>query len=170
MSSDEYEPWYYAVANGHSLGVFTDWNDAMDSTYGYAFSKWQKFSTFGEAEEFLHANGVIVARLGQRHNGEVTWTAYDVTDPNAKAFVAFCDGSALRNGSVDCTAAYAAPFPHNQEWNEVKVLQGTYATSNRAEYHAVLAVMQRAATVDPGKSRPVIIFTDSELLVNTMEN
>ncbi|KAG6612078.1 Ribonuclease H [Phytophthora cinnamomi] len=169
MSSDEYEPWYYAVANGYKLGVFTDLDDALNSTYGYSYSNWQKFSTFEDAEEFLHANGVIVKRLAQRHNGELTWTAYDVLDPNVKAFVAFCDGSALRNGSEDCTAAYAALFPHNQAWNEVKVLQDTYATSNRAEYSAALAVMKRAARVDPDRSRPVIIFTDSELLVNTME-
>ncbi|KAE8989741.1 hypothetical protein PR001_g21688 [Phytophthora rubi] len=166
----DHRPWYYAVASGYTLGVFTDLEDALDSTYGYSNSLWQKFPTFGEAEEFLHANGVIVKRLAQRRNGELTWTAYDVMDPNVEAFVAFCDGSALRNGRADCTAAYAALFPHNQAWNEVEVLRDTYATSNRAEYSAALAVMKRAAVVDPGRSRPVIIFTDSELLVNTMEN
>ncbi|POM72006.1 Ribonuclease H domain containing hypothetical protein [Phytophthora palmivora] len=89
-------------------------------------------------------------------------------DPNVKAFVAFCDGSALRNGSPDCTAAYAALFPHNQAWNEIKVLRGTLATSNRAEYSAAHAVMKRAAKMDPSRTQPVIIFTDSELLIDTM--
>lgn len=52
----------------------------------------------------------------------------------------------------------------------MKVLRDTYATSNRAEYSAALVVVKRAAMVYPGRSRPVIIFTDSELLINTMEN
>lgn len=107
-------------------------------------------------------------RLGQRHSGETTWAGYDVMDPNGKALVAFCDGSTMRNGSVDCTAAYAALFSHNEAWNEVKVLRDPYATSNRAEYSAALAVMRRAARMDPSKTRPVIVFTDSELLINTM--
>lgn len=88
-------------------------DDALDSTHGYSYSLWRKLPTFGEAEEFLHANGVIVKRLAQRHNGELTWTAYDVMDPDVNAFVAFCDGCALRNGRADCTAAYDALFPHN---------------------------------------------------------
>ncbi|OWZ11627.1 hypothetical protein PHMEG_00015322 [Phytophthora megakarya] len=160
--------WYYAVASGYTIGIFTDVDDALESTMGYSYSNWKKFDSFDDAEEFLHSNGVIVKREAQRFNGELTWTAYDVMDPNVKAFVAFCDGSALRNGSPDCTAAYAALFPHNQQWNEVKVLGGSYATSNRAEYSGALAVMRRAARVDPNRTRPAIIFTDSELLIKTM--
>jgi ribonuclease HI len=111
---------------------------------------------------------VIVNRGGQRHNGEVTWTAYNVMGPNVEALVAFCDSSALSNGCVDCTAVYAALFSHNQEWKKVEVLRDPFATSNRAEYSIALAVMRRAASVDPSRTWPVIIFTDSELLINTM--
>jgi hypothetical protein len=96
MSSDEFEPWYYAVASGHTLGVFTDLEDALDSTLNFSFSKWKTFGTFADAEEFLHASGVILSRGGQHRNGQVTWPAYDVMDPSGKAIVAFCDGSELR--------------------------------------------------------------------------
>ncbi|KAL3658636.1 hypothetical protein V7S43_016272 [Phytophthora oleae] len=168
MSSDEYEPWYYAVARGYTLGIFTDLDDALESTLNYSYSNWKKFCTFDDAEEFLHENGVIVSRGGVCRHGETTWPAYNVMDPNVKTFVVFCDGSALRNGRQDATAAYAALFPHQPAWHEVRVVTDDYVTSNRAEYSAALAVMKRAALQDPSKTRPVIIFTDSELLINTM--
>ncbi|KAG1695378.1 hypothetical protein DVH05_020416 [Phytophthora capsici] len=167
-SSEEYEPWHYAVARGNTLGIFTDLDDALESTLNYSYSNWKKFSDFADAEEFLHENGVIVSRGGVTRCGETTWPAYDVMDPNVKAFVAFCDGSALRNGRRDATAAYAALFPHQPAWHEVRVMKDDYVTSNRAEYSAALAVMKRAALEDPYRNRPVIIFTDSELLIKTM--
>jgi len=165
MSYAKNEPWYCAVANGHRLGIFTNVDEALESTF--SFSGWQKCGSFDEAEDFLHANGVIVDYYdSQRHNG--TWPGYNVMDPNGTAIVAFCDGSALRNGRADCTAAYAALFPHHPEWDDVEVLGDAHASSNGAEYSAALAVMRRAAAADPNGIRPVIIFTDSELLVNTM--
>ncbi|KAG7395668.1 RNA-DNA hybrid ribonuclease [Phytophthora boehmeriae] len=90
-------------------------------------------------------------------------------DPNRHTFVAFCDGSALRNGKPNCVAAYACLFPQNEAWNEVKVLnENCISTNNRAEYKAALAAVKRAVMEDPSSRRIVVIFTDSELLTNTM--
>ncbi|RLN74105.1 hypothetical protein BBJ28_00018390 [Nothophytophthora sp. Chile5] len=54
-------------------------------------------------------------------------------------------------------------------WNDVQVLNKEYATSIRAEYYAALAVLEQAGRVDPHKYKALAIFTDSEVLINTME-
>ncbi|RLN90259.1 hypothetical protein BBJ28_00016865, partial [Nothophytophthora sp. Chile5] len=101
-------------------------------------------------------------------DGSWIWKAYEAMYPSDDVIVAFCDGSALRNGRQDCTAAYACLFPHSENWNEVRVLNEEHVTSNRAEYRAALAALKQADRMDPNKQKMLVVFTDSELLHNTM--
>ncbi|RLN74102.1 hypothetical protein BBJ28_00018391 [Nothophytophthora sp. Chile5] len=170
MSSDDGDDCYYAVESGRSLGIFTNLDDALESTLGYSNARWKKFWNFEDAEEFLRGWGVIANRMGQDYmGGSWFWKAYEAMNPSDDVIVAFCDGSALRNGRQDCTAAYACLFPHDEGWNEVRVLNEEHVTSNRAEYRAALVALKQADRMDPNKQKALVVFTDSELLHNTMK-
>jgi len=46
-------PWYYAVKNGRTIGIFTDWGEASESVTGYPDARFKKFRTLKDAQEYL---------------------------------------------------------------------------------------------------------------------
>lgn len=46
-------PWYYAVKNGRTVGIFTDWAEASASVTGYPDARFKKFRALKDAEEFM---------------------------------------------------------------------------------------------------------------------
>jgi len=75
----------------------------------------------------------------------------------------FCDGSCVPG---KC-GGFAAVFPDQQDMNISEKLLGKL-TNNRAEYMGLIRGLQQANVIDPLRLRKVAVFTDSELLVNTI--
>ncbi|EDK46763.1 conserved hypothetical protein [Lodderomyces elongisporus NRRL YB-4239] len=48
---------YYAVANGRSKGVYTNWNQCKDQVNGYSGAQYKKFDTLNEARLFASGGG-----------------------------------------------------------------------------------------------------------------
>lgn len=46
-------PWYYAVKNGRTVGIFTDWAEASASVTGYPDARFKKFRVLKDAQEFM---------------------------------------------------------------------------------------------------------------------
>lgn len=46
-------PWYYAVKNGRTVGIFTDWAEASASVTGYPDARFKKFRALKDAKEFI---------------------------------------------------------------------------------------------------------------------
>lgn len=46
-------PWFYAVRNGRSVGIFTDWAEASASVTGYPDARFKKFRALKDAQEFM---------------------------------------------------------------------------------------------------------------------
>ena len=46
-------PWYYAVKNGHTVGIFTDWAEASASVTGYPDARFKKFRALKDAQGFM---------------------------------------------------------------------------------------------------------------------
>lgn len=46
-------PWFYAVRNGRSVGIFTDWGKASESVTGYPDARFKKFRVLKDAQEFM---------------------------------------------------------------------------------------------------------------------
>lgn len=136
----------------------------------------KKFPTFEEAHEFLNQYGLRVDHGYNYADGTRLWFAYamnsgggDFPDPlHPSSLVAFCGGSALRNGEPDCDAVYACVFPHQRDWDVVEQVEGPWPTSNRAEYMTALAALQRANIEDKHKTKVLFIYSDSKLLVESM--
>ncbi|KAG2781867.1 hypothetical protein PC129_g20464 [Phytophthora cactorum] len=49
----EEEKWYYAVAVGRRVGIYTDHQDAMDQVYGYSSFRMKKFLDYSNALDYL---------------------------------------------------------------------------------------------------------------------
>lgn len=52
-SPQEKMPWYYAVRNGRTIGIFTDWAEASESVTGYPDARFKKFRALKDAQEFM---------------------------------------------------------------------------------------------------------------------
>lgn len=46
-------PWFYAVRNGRSVGIFTDWAEASASVTGYSDARFKKFRALKDAQKFM---------------------------------------------------------------------------------------------------------------------
>lgn len=46
-------PWYYAVKNGRTVGIFTDWAEASASVTGYPDARFKKFRALKDAQGFI---------------------------------------------------------------------------------------------------------------------
>lgn len=47
---------FYAVQNGRSTGVFTDWNQCSSQVKGYQGAVYKKFDTYQEAQAFSESS------------------------------------------------------------------------------------------------------------------
>jgi len=88
----------------------------------------------------------------------------------AKPIIFFCDGSAINNGSPKCKAGYAAVFPNHPHLTISGKLENRnyIPTNNRAEYMAFIKGMGQVDREDPKYERLVEVYTDSKLLMKTI--
>jgi ribonuclease HI len=81
--------------------------------------------------------------------------------------VVYTDGSAFNNGKKHAKAGYAVVFPDYPEHTRGYPLEGTQQTNNRAEYMGAITACAIADAIDGTRTRPLHIYTDSQLLINT---
>ena len=93
----------------------------------------------------------------------------DYAPPPADIIV-FTDGACIHNGKPGARGAYAAVWPNYMHLNFGLLLPPTEKqTNNRAELRAVLAAIERTdQVIDPNRARPIVVHTDSMLIVNTV--
>ena len=83
----------------------------------------------------------------------------------------FTDGAALSNSrtSIRSKAGFATVWPEYDEYTYCQaLLPSDIHTNNRAELHGVLHALKQANEIDPSKQVPLIIFTDSMLVINSI--
>lgn len=97
--------------------------------------------------------------------------AFGITQELPKPLIAFTDGSCVGNGSNHAKGGFAVVWPHTPEHNigiqMKKEIHGTI-TNNRAELYAILQAFQIAEKINPENSKTLEIYSDSKLLVQTM--
>lgn len=176
-SAAEDEDWYYAVGAGRVPGIYTHAEDALEQTCGFSGARMRKFARFWEAEAFLARFSLVLENrcAFQDSAGDRHWYARDrpwhATDPKDPAsLVAFCHGSALRNGSQNASVAFACVFPHRRDWDVVARQRKAPLTNNRAEFNAVIAALRRANAEDPDRTKKLFVFTNSQLLIDTVRS
>lgn len=83
--------------------------------------------------------------------------------------ICFTDGACKGNGKSKSIAGYATVWPENQEYNFASLLPvGRVHTNNRAEALGIITAFEQASIIDSTFERPLYIYTDSMLLVNSI--
>lgn len=80
----------------------------------------------------------------------------------------FTDGAAQGNGRKGCKAGLGVVFPAQPDLNLSEALPSVPTpTNNRAELLAIIRAIEQSDVIDPNKSQPLHIKSDSELCVST---
>lgn len=156
---------YYAVAKGRSPGIYTNWNEAKKQVDGFKRPVYKKFDTRAEAQNFMsqHENHQVPVKT-------MSLTAFfqveEEPQEGDKTLIAFTDGSAINNGQKNCRSGYAVVFPYHSEYDfKAKIQNGT---NNIAEFKAVIKAIEIANDVDKEFIKTLVVYTDSMLLINTV--
>lgn len=161
---------YYAVAKGICPGVYTSWGDTKAQIDGYKGAKYKSFATEKEAKDFV--KGVEPQSLQKESNQNFPLgKLVSVEDPkeDENTLIVFTDGSALANGKKNAIASYATVWPFHAELDFGSRLPKTEVqTNNRGEYRALIHAYMQADVLDPNRSKTLIVYTDSMLLINSL--
>lgn len=144
---------YYAVAEGRSRGIFTDWPTAEKQVKGFGGAKYKSFPSESEAKAWL-ANPVYKKKVRQPRAKQLPQES--VTDP--EAIVIYTDGGAINNPGP---GGYGVVIQKNGNFRE---LTGGYrfTTNNRMEMMAAIVALKEVQ--DAG--RAIYLYSDSSYLVN----
>lgn len=146
---------HYAVHKGHCTGVFSTWEEAKQQVVGFKGAIFKKFKTLNEAQSFA------------KHGKVVLEEQEEVIPHNQEELVVFTDGSSIGNGSEYSVAHYAVVWPFVPSFQERHAMPNG-STNNQAEYMACIRALEQALELDSGCHKPLHIYTDSKLLVNSM--
>jgi ribonuclease HI len=80
-----------------------------------------------------------------------------------KTLICFTDGSYLKANSK---GGFSVVWPYHEELDYAEKL--VPSTNNRAEYSGVIHALKQADELDPTKTKTLIIYTDSMLIINSM--
>ena len=88
---------------------------------------------------------------------------------NDNILIYFTDGSCFCNGKKNAMAGFAVIWPYHEEYNFAKKLPPEQPqTNNRAEYSALIHAFLQANRIDPEKKKTLVVYTDSMLLIKSL--
>ncbi|KAG7396152.1 hypothetical protein PHYBOEH_002756 [Phytophthora boehmeriae] len=163
----------YIVTKGRQPGIYKTWSEAEQQVKGFKEAKFKKFNTETEAREFMEKT-LTEMELEQtlalldlnKDRSEKKWLK-SLQEAHPGALVAFCSGSAPRNGQEDCVAAYAVSFPF--EGRARFVMEVTERpTNNRADCLAAQTATVLAQLLDTTGEKKLVIYSRYQGLVHAM--
>ena len=143
---------FYAVANGKDVGVFTNWGDCNASIKGYKNAIYRKFNTKDEAELFIMNNKSSQQDEIIKNNGTFIPDYYVYTD-----------GACSKNGYKNALAGIGIYFGDNDTRNLSQRIEGKQ-TNNTAELSAVIETY-KIIYDDIISGKNIAIVTDSEYVI-----
>ena len=141
---------FYAVANGRTTGIFTNWHDCNDSVKGFKNAIYKKFDKKEEAENFIQSN---------RYK--------DTTETNKTHFIpddyVYTDGACSNNGKENASAGIGIFFGMGDVRNVSKKIEGKQ-TNNIAELTAIIETYY-IIEKDIINGKKIAIMSDSEYAI-----
>lgn len=149
---------YYAVANGHNIGIYNFWNDCKEQILGYSGAVYKKFNNEKDAEEYILNVSSISSEIF-----EIIYNKFRLDEVN---YYVYTDGSCYKNGTIDSLSGIGIFFGINNKKNISKVLYDTNLkhTNNRAELYAIIEAYN-IIKEDLNNNIKICIFTDSEYCI-----
>ena len=138
---------FYAVANGRTIQIFSNWNDCNDSVKGYKHAIYKKFETMEEAEIFM-----------QIHKPDI-----EIQEDTSIDYYVYTDGGCSNNGQASAIAGIGIFFGLNDSRNVSKQIDGKQ-TNNTAELSAIIetyAIIEK----DVLRGKNIAIVSDSEYAI-----
>jgi ribonuclease HI len=149
---------FYAVANGRTIGIFSNWKDCNDSVKGYKNAIYKKFDTKEDAELFIQA----------KYN--ITETSKIISIENTIDFIpdyyVYTDGACSNNGKVNACAGIGIFFAINDNRNVSRKIDGKQ-TNNTAELRAIIDTYPIIEN-DIIHGTKITIVTDSEYAIKCL--
>ncbi|XP_046455643.1 ribonuclease H1-like isoform X3 [Daphnia pulex] len=185
-TSGSQSKYYYAVAIGKNVGIYSTWAECKAQVNGCGFTKYRKFGTQKEAEQFIQENQI---QKGARASVDVSQSSKSLLSnfpavPSDKdicvrnlstvsfgdhpfqrdedGFVhCYTDGSCEKNGQVGAKAGVGVWFGVDHPLNVSEPVVGP-PTNNVAEIQAATKAIQVAQNCGISKLQ---INTDSQFLI-----
>ena len=142
---------FYAVANGRTIGIFSNWNDCSNSVKGHKNAIYKKFNTKEEAEQFILSNMKTPDELK---------TKIPTISSFTPDYYVYTDGACSNNGKKWASAGIGIFFGINDPRNVSQIIEGKQ-TNNTAELSAIIHTYPIIKN-DVLHGAKVAIVTDSE--------
>lgn len=156
---------YYAVRKGKVPGVYVSWDEAKKQIEGFRGAKYKKFNTAKEAHAFMKDEQPEL----KQQTIESFFKPEGDPQESDKSLIVFTDGSCTANGRRGAKAGYAVVWPYHREYDYGSPLDPSeMQTNNRGEYTALIHALRQADELDPTKKKTLIVYTDSQLLINSV--
>jgi len=146
---------FYAVANGKTIGVFSNWNDCNTSVKGYKHAIYKKFDTLEEANRFICLN-----KVGSEEK--------ESTDTFHPDYYVYTDGACSNNGKANASAGIGIFFGIDDLRNVSKKIEGKQ-TNNIAELTAIIETYCIIEN-DIINGQKIAIVTDSEYAIKCVSS
>jgi ribonuclease HI len=143
---------FYAVANGRSVGVFTNWTNCKHSVQGFSGAVFKKFDTKIDAEAFIASKSL-------NKNVGLTEVSIQSNESHTDYYV-YTDGACSKNGMRGASAGIGVYFGEDDVRNVSKRLPGKQ-TNNVAELTAIISIFPFIESDIRGGKR-IAIVTDSK--------
>lgn len=134
---------FYAVAKGHTTGVFTTWGECQTQVKGYTGAVFQKFTSEIAANKFIN----------DYQNADNTDDTNDADD----AIYIYTDGACSNNGGKNAKAGIGVYLADGDSRNISAVVEGRQ-TNNVAELTAIIEAYSIIEEMQPAK---VVVCSDS---------
>ena len=134
----------YSVTKGRIPGLYKTWEECK-----------------AQVDKFP---GAVFKKVTQANASSDSENPHIIDD-----IVCFSDGSCIHNGNIKARAGYACVFPNHPTFTTHRKLEGTVMTNNRAEFSALLLAFEIADRIDVTGEKIMHFYTDSKLLINTVE-
>jgi len=150
---------YYAVANGFEIGIYRDWLSCKKNVINFPKSKYKKFSTEKEAEEFIKKyNDVPSSTEGFIKKYNDVPSSIDL--PQDDNIYIFTDGSCSNNGKSNAMSGIGIYFGEDDLRNVSKKIEGKQ-TNNTSELSAIIEALK----ITEEETKNILICTDSEYCI-----
>jgi ribonuclease HI len=143
---------FYAVVNGRTIGIFTNWEDCNNSVKGFPNALFKKFESIEEARQFIETNII---------------SSVEIINTNSVKFVpdyyVYTDGACLNNGKINAIAGIGIFFGVDDPRNISTKIDGNQ-TNNAAELYAILKTYS-IIKEDIQNGKKITIVSDSQYAI-----
>ena len=137
---------FYAVANGHNIGIFSNWAECSEEVKGFPTAKFQKFDTEEEARNYI-----------------TKYQSTTVTNELEPNYYIYTDGACSNNGKENALAGIGIYFGEVDERNTSQKIKGKQ-TNNIAELQAIITAYE-IVEKDVLLGKKIVIISDSEYAI-----